>query len=271
MKHIPFAALFALLFVLSPVAAQAQIEGLISAEIVQGGRDVDGKPMAAIVLTLQQGWKTYWRSPGEGGGIPPEIDWTGSRNLAGADMIWPAPIVWGDVGMTNIGYQDRLILPLALSPIDPAQSLAVQATISFGICKDICIPAFATLSADVSGNLPAEVTITQALADAPQSAQALGAADVSCTFAPIKDGVRVTAHFSMPPLAHNAAETVVFEHRDRSIWASGTQVTRQGDHVTAVADLVPPTAKPFDLNGNDLRMTILADGRAAELIGCPLN
>jgi DsbC/DsbD-like thiol-disulfide interchange protein len=77
MKHIPFAALFALLFVLSPVAAQAQIEGLISAEIVQGGRDVDGKPMAAIVLTLQQGWKTYWRSPGEGGGIPPEIDWTG--------------------------------------------------------------------------------------------------------------------------------------------------------------------------------------------------
>jgi hypothetical protein len=39
----------------------------------------------------------------------------------------------------------------------------------------------------------------------------------------------------------------------------------------AVADLVPPNAKPFDLNGNDLRLTILADGRAAELVGCPLN
>lgn len=267
MKRILLFAIFAL----SPLAAQAEVEGLISAEIVQGGRDADGKPMAAIVLTLQQGWKTYWRSPGEGGGIPPEIDWTGSQNLAGAEMIWPAPIVWGDVGMTNIGYQDRLTLPLALSPIDPAQPLAVQATISFGICKDICIPAFATLTADVSGNLPAEVVITQALAEVPQSATALGAGDVSCTFVPIKDGVRVTAHFSMPPLAQNGAETVVFEHRDRSVWASGAQVTRQGDHVIAVADLVPPDAKPFDLEGDDLRMTILADGRAAELVGCPLN
>ncbi len=267
MKRILLIALFAL----PPLAAQAQIEGLISAEIVQGGRDADGKPLAAIVLTLQQGWKTYWRSPGEGGGIPPEFDWTGSQNLAGADIIWPAPIVWGDVGMTNIGYQDKLTLPLALLPIDPAKPLAVQATISFGICKDICIPAYATLTADVSGNLPAQVTITQALADVPQSAQALGAADVSCTFAPITDGMRVTAHFSMPLLVQNAVETVVFEHRDRSVWASGAQVTRDGDHVTAVADLVPSNAKPFDLDGNDLRLTILADGRAAELVGCPLN
>jgi DsbC/DsbD-like thiol-disulfide interchange protein len=267
MKRIFLIALFAL----PPLAAQAQIEGLISAEIVQGGRDADGKPLAAIVLTLQQGWKTYWRSPGEGGGIPPEIDWTGSQNLAGADMIWPAPIVWGDVGMTNIGYQDRLTLPLALLPIDPAQPLLVQATISFGICKDICIPAFASVTADVSGNLPAAIVITQALANAPKSAIALGADDVSCSVAPIKDGVRVTAHFSMPPLAQNGAETLVFEHRDRSVWASGAQVTRHGDHVTAVADLVPPNAKPFDLDGDDLRLTILADGSAAELVGCPLN
>ncbi len=259
------------LFALSPLAAQAQIEGLVSAEIVQGGRDANGKPLAAIVLTLQDGWKTYWRSPGEGGGIPPEIDWTGSQNLAGAEMIWPAPIVWGDVGMTNIGYQDKMTLPLALSPIDPAQPLAVQASISFGICKDICIPAYATLSADVSGNLPAAVVITQAMADVPQPAAALGAGDLSCAAVPIKDGIRVTAHFSMPPLAENAAETVVFEHRDRSIWASGAQVVRQGNHVTAVADLVPPNAKPFDLDGGDLRLTILAAGRAAEMVGCPLN
>ncbi len=272
MKHIPPTLLIALCpLAFCPDALQAQTQGLISAEILQGGRDADGKPLAAIALTLQSGWKTYWRSPGEGGGIPPEIDWAGSQNLGAVQVMWPAPEVWGDQGMTNIGYHDALVLPVVLIPTDPALPVAVQAQISFGICKDICIPAFAALSADVSGDAPDNAEIVQAIAALPAPAAALGAANIACIAEPIKDGMRVTASLTLPPLALGAQETVVIEHADGNVWASGAQVVRQGDHLTAVADLVPPSARPFDLKGNDLHLTILAGGRAAEVIGCPLN
>src|SRR5689334_10697239 len=39
---------------------------------------------------LGPGWHIYWRSPGDAG-YPPSVDWAGSKNLAGADLAWPAP------------------------------------------------------------------------------------------------------------------------------------------------------------------------------------
>src|ERR1700737_4245767 len=39
---------------------------------------------------LAPGWDIYWRAPGDAG-LPPQIDWKGSRNLAAAEIAWPAP------------------------------------------------------------------------------------------------------------------------------------------------------------------------------------
>ena len=48
-----------------------------------------GKPVlaAAIEIVLDEGWKTYWRSPGEG--LPPALDWKASDNLAEAAFFGP--------------------------------------------------------------------------------------------------------------------------------------------------------------------------------------
>jgi suppressor for copper-sensitivity B len=49
---------------------------LISAENAVGP---DAEMISAgLHLQLEEGWKTYWRSPGEVG-IPPSIDWAGSE------------------------------------------------------------------------------------------------------------------------------------------------------------------------------------------------
>src|SRR5947209_20249497 len=37
-----------------------------------------------LEFRLAPGWDIYWRSPGDAG-LPPQIDWTGSRNLAAAE------------------------------------------------------------------------------------------------------------------------------------------------------------------------------------------
>src|SRR5215470_10644281 len=51
---------------------------LISAVAATG--DVQ-RVQLGLEIKLAPGWKTYWRSPGEGG-MPPRFDWSGSANLA---------------------------------------------------------------------------------------------------------------------------------------------------------------------------------------------
>lgn len=61
-------------------------------------------------LKLGKGWKAYWRSPGEVG-LPPEIDWSGSENLASAELLWPAPTRFTAFGIENFGYSKHVLLP----------------------------------------------------------------------------------------------------------------------------------------------------------------
>src|SRR5690606_3324502 len=58
--------------------------------LVSGVAGTKGQDAVRIGLhvALAPGWKTYWRSPGEAG-IPPSFDWSGSRNLAAATVLWP--------------------------------------------------------------------------------------------------------------------------------------------------------------------------------------
>src|SRR5579864_8589025 len=51
-----------------------------------------------LQFELAPHWKVYWRSPGDAG-YPPRLDWTGSSNLAGATMSWPAPQRFSVLGL----------------------------------------------------------------------------------------------------------------------------------------------------------------------------
>lgn len=257
------------LLALAPARILAQPDGLIGAEIILGGQTQDGQPLAAVVLTLAPGWKTYWRSAGEGG-LPPVFDWTASENLADITPLWPTPQVFDMDGMLSFGYRGQLVLPLAITPRDAGLPVTLQTTINFGLCKDICLPAEVTLTAPPFATaLPPSPMIAAALANQPMTAQAAGAKGWTCTNAAIKDGVQITLTLPMPQWSGAGAEVVVVEHLDARIWASPAQVRRHGDVLTAVVDLVPPQAKPFALNGDDLRLTVLAGGKAAQLQGCP--
>ncbi|HPG88442.1 MAG TPA: protein-disulfide reductase DsbD family protein, partial [Hyphomicrobium sp.] len=53
----------------------------------QGGEHM----YAAIEIEMQTGWKTYWRVPGDAGGIPPEFDLSASENAKDVTVLYPAP------------------------------------------------------------------------------------------------------------------------------------------------------------------------------------
>jgi len=75
---------------------------------------------AGLEIRLAPGWHTYWRSPGDAG-IPPSIDWAGSDNLAHAEIAWPAPQRWSLQGFETAGYENHVVLPIALTLAQPGR------------------------------------------------------------------------------------------------------------------------------------------------------
>ncbi len=103
---------------------------------------------AGLEFSLDKGWKTYWRSPGDG--LPTTIEWAASENLKRAEVLWPAPKRFaGPDGAVSYVYADRVILPILITPKNPAKSVQLRLQISYGVCADICVPVEAALKLPV--------------------------------------------------------------------------------------------------------------------------
>lgn len=99
---------------------------------------------AFFELEMPAGWKTYWRNPGDAGGIPPAFDWSKSQNVKQADVLYPAPHRLSDRAGDTIGYKEHVIFPIRLTPSDSASPVTFNLVAQFGICEKICVPAEAS-------------------------------------------------------------------------------------------------------------------------------
>jgi suppressor for copper-sensitivity B len=61
-----------------------------------------------LTVELKPGWKTYWRSPGEGG-VAPKISWPEGVTDS---WSWPVPSRFDISGMTTQGYHDKVTIPI---------------------------------------------------------------------------------------------------------------------------------------------------------------
>lgn len=259
--------LSALSLVVAAGAATAQAPSDVAhLELLHGWRQADGTHMAGLRITLEPGWKTYWRAPGDTG-IPPAFDWSGSSNLAGARTSFPVPDVYDFNGLRTIGYSNSVVFPLALQPQNAGEPITLHGRVALGVCETICVPFEARITATLVPDETADKTaIRAALSDAPMTPAEAGLGQISCHLEPISDGLRITATFSLPPLGND--EIAIIEPADPSIWVSQVETERRGNSLTARADLVPAHGAPFALDRSSLRFTVLADGRAAEVRGC---
>jgi DsbC/DsbD-like thiol-disulfide interchange protein len=258
------------LLVCTLLAAQPALanpdEAVLDAALLEGWTTESGTRMAAFSVTLAPGWKTYWRTPGDAG-IPPLFDWSASENLASVRYHWPTPEVFRTAGYQTIGYHDGMMLPVEVTAIDPSQPVLLRATVDMGVCRDICLPAMLQVDTvlTVAGvNSPA---IKAALRAQPQAAGAAGLGGISCAVDPTADGLRLTATIDLP--AQGGDETVVFESGIAEVWASEAISRRAGRVLTASADLVAPSGAPFALDRSRVVLTVIGDGQAVEIRGCP--
>lgn len=100
-------------------------------------------------VQLQDGWKTYWRSPGEGG-IAPTIRWQDGATQA--HWFWPVPQRFNVAGITTQGYHQRVTLPIELSGPAP-KSLA--GTLTLSTCSNVCILTDYPFSVDMTSSVDA--------------------------------------------------------------------------------------------------------------------
>ena len=249
----------------APALATTQ-DDVLAAQLRPGWQMENGAHMAAVELQLAPGWKTYWRSPGDAG-IPPSFDWSASENVKSVRIHWPAPLVFELNGMQTIGYHEHLVLPVEITPRDPARPVRLSVSVELGVCDKICLPASLSLTSDLTTAGAPDAEIQSALAKRAATASEAGVTAVACQVDPIKDGLRVTARMQMPDPGR--PEVVAFETADREVWVAEAVTERRGGELISMTELVPPNGAPFALDRSGITMTILAPGGAVEVRGCP--
>lgn len=261
----PLVALF--LAALAPLgaAAQSHVDDLVRIEVLDGGRTASGGYQTALRLHLSEGWKTYWRAPGEAG-IPPQFDWRGSENVGGVAISWPTPVVFDQSGMRSIGYHDQLVLPIEITPARPDAPVRLRGQVEIGLCKDVCIPGTLDFDHRLDGAADRHPAIAAALAQRPYSEAEAGLRSATCRVTPSGDGMRIEAHLTMP--SAGGREVAVIEPGSSTIWASETETTRRGEVLIAASDLVSVTGGAFALDRSMVRITVLGENHAVDIHGC---
>jgi len=123
---------------------------LIAASPAMGNGD---SVTLGLQFELQPHWKIYWRSPGDAG-YPPRLDWSGSKNLAAADIAWPAPQRFSVLGLETMGYTDAVVLPITARLIERGKALSLDAALDYLTCNDICIPYETKFRLDLPAGSP---------------------------------------------------------------------------------------------------------------------
>ncbi|WP_332686088.1 protein-disulfide reductase DsbD domain-containing protein [Bosea sp. (in: a-proteobacteria)] len=111
-----------------------------SLRLIAGATAPSGKQRVGVEIVMAPGYKTYWRSPGDAG-VPPVFDWSGSENVGGLDVRWPAPERFEDANGSGIGYVDEIVVPVSVQPVDPARPVTVALKLDYAVCDKICVPA----------------------------------------------------------------------------------------------------------------------------------
>jgi DsbC/DsbD-like thiol-disulfide interchange protein len=124
-------------------ASPWQRDGHSAVRLLAGSRS-GAVLLGGVAFQLQQGWKTYWRTPGDSG-VPPRFDFSKSDNIEAVTVLWPAPQKFDDgAGGVSLGYHDQVVLPLRIVAKSADKPVTLRADINYAVCEKICIPVEAT-------------------------------------------------------------------------------------------------------------------------------
>jgi DsbC/DsbD-like thiol-disulfide interchange protein len=222
-----------------------------------------GTRLAGMEIAMQDGWKTYWRMPGDAG-VPPTFDWSGSANAADIKVLYPAPMRMAEAGGEVVGYKGDVLFPIQVTPRDPTKPVALKLSLELGICRQICVPVTATfdLLLPPAGNAGQHGTIAAALERVPRPQSERRSTDPELKQIAVSDGepARLTVSASL----HGAKAADVFVEAPDGLYVPLPRREAQGADGAARfgVDLSADLAR--DLKGKTLTVTLVSDTGATE-------
>ena len=225
---------------------------------------------AGLQIRLAPGWHAYWRSPGDAG-IAPSIDWKGSDNLADATIAWPAPRRFSLSGLETQGYEDGVVLPLALTLAHPGQALSLHAEVDYAACKDICVPYHASLALSLPPGLalpgPEAALIAVARARVPGGLEAAGIKLTGAVIAAGKGSAVLAVRLRSTTARFSASDLFVEGAASGSPGRPEVALAEGGRVATLRVPIRGGTATA--LAGQPLHLTIVDGDRSAETVSTP--
>lgn len=255
------------LWAVAPAGAQAVVstgQSFVTARLIHGAPEPGGSRLAGLSLEMADGWKTYWRSPGEAG-VPPVFDWSGSRNLRRAEVLWPRPELFESFGLTSVGYAREVVLPLRLVPEDPRRPLELRLKTTLGVCDKICVLEEFDIAETIAPDQGAEDgRIAGALRAVPPDAAESGLTAAECRITGAGDERMLEARLSF---ARPLSAPVVLVEGPETAWIGEAETRAEGGELTVTAT-VSMLDKAAWISRSDLRFTVLDEGFASDLRGC---
>ena len=171
----------AALFLLIMSTSIAIGDGLKKIEILEGWKKSDGSIVYGLQISLNNGWKTYWHTPGPMG-LKPQFNFEGSLNINSLNVLWPSPKVFGSSGFESIGYENEVILPIIIKAKVISDPINLKITGIIGVCNDLCVPIeFETQSEFRTVSKVINTDLLAALANLPVSPSDLNKNKARCT------------------------------------------------------------------------------------------
>lgn len=102
--------------------------------LMSASQPEEGAVRLLLDVRLSDGWKTYWRSPGEGG-IAPEIKW--QTPVDHVNWRWPTPQRFDVSGISTQGYHGDTVFPITLNV--PNTATRLQGVLTLSTCSNVCV------------------------------------------------------------------------------------------------------------------------------------
>lgn len=240
-------------------------QSFVSARLLPGAPAAAGTDrVAGLSLSLAEGWKTYWRSPGESG-VPPVFDWSGSRNLRSVEVLWPRPELFESFGMRTAGYADAVTLPVRLVAENSALPIDLRLKADLGVCRELCVLEQIELAETIDpGDADGAAQVAVALEALPASAVAGGLTAAKCRIVGAGKERRLEAVLSF---ARPLRAPVVLVEGPGTVWIGAADTTVAEGELTVSAEVEMLEAAAW-IDRGDLRLTVLDGAMAVDVPGC---
>ncbi|HDR2892818.1 TPA: thioredoxin family protein [Enterobacter asburiae] len=213
--------------------------------------ETNGETRLLLDVALQKGWKTYWRSPGEGG-IAPAIAW---HQPLEAVWRWPTPERFDVAGITTQGYHGDVSFPITLRGNVPER---LSGVLTLSTCSNVCIltdyPFSLNLTASTGGSF--DYDFNRAIGSLPLSSGLTSALSASYASGKLTVIAQRDAGWQQPSLFIDSMEDIDFGKPTFSV--------RDGTLTATVPVTDSWGEKAPNLSGKTLSLVLADSGQAQE-------